>query len=48
MEEAIEECAGYGGIKDPVVSRVVALETEPPQPVLEMWEKLRPFVENPY
>lgn len=43
---AIAEYAGATGVKDPVVARMVALETSPPEPVKIVWNALKAFIES--
>jgi ABC-type polar amino acid transport system ATPase subunit len=42
---AVKELGGSRGIKDPVVAKVVASETPPPEPIRGVWSRLRPFID---
>jgi ABC-type branched-subunit amino acid transport system ATPase component len=43
-KRATDEYSGRLKEKDPVVARIVATETDPPQPIRDLWEKIRPFI----
>lgn len=45
-KRAISEYSGPTRIKDPVVARIVALETSPPESVKSLWASLRSFIES--
>jgi hypothetical protein len=47
LKKTVQEVGSSRGEKDPAVARVLAKATEPPTPVVELWNWLRPFLSDP-
>ena len=41
LPKVVAEVAGSGGEKDPAVARVIAIRTQPPPAIIELWEQLK-------